>query len=58
MNTTNNNVQTNNNLTDDNNLNKKDTWNSTFLIYNKSKKTKITFLEGDHDFNLYLKFQR
>ena len=49
-NTPNNNLQPNNN-----NLNKKGTLNSSVLIYNKLKRTKITFLEGEHDFDLIFK---
>ena len=46
----------NNNLVkNDNNNNNKKGLNSSILIYNKLKRTKITFLEGEHDFDLIFK---
>ena len=38
-----------------NNLIKKSTLNSSLLLYNKLKRTKVTFLEGEHDLDLIFK---
>ena len=45
----------NNDLIKNNNKNNKKGLNSSLLIYNKLKRTKITFLEGEHDFDLIFK---
>lgn len=54
----NNNANNTNNNNNDNlvkNSTKKKELNSSVLIYNKLKRTKITFLEGEHDFDLIFK---
>ena len=44
-----------NDLNEQNKNNKKKELNSSLAIYNKLKRSKITFLEGEHDFDLIFK---
>ena len=45
----------NKDINDNKKINKKKELNSSIAIYNKLKRSKITFLEGEHDFNLIFK---
>ena len=47
-----------NNNTKDENKTKKDLKNSSIALYNKLKRSKITFLEGEHDFDLIFKDEK